>query len=83
MADEIPAYTVNDQLRGLIEQLSSYIETYHGGEVKFIDFNGKVVTVKLGGACLGCPLSPGTVKGWVEGTVKQFFPQVEDVRTVE
>jgi len=83
MADETPQYSINDQLRGLVEQLSAYIETYHGGEVEFLEFDGKVVTVKLGGACLGCPLSPVTVKGWVEGTVKQFFPEVESVRAIE
>jgi Fe-S cluster biogenesis protein NfuA len=83
MADEIPKYSINDQLRGLVEKLSAYIETYHGGEVEFIDFDGKVVKIKLGGACLGCPLSAVTVKGWVEGTVKQFFPEVEGVQTVE
>jgi len=83
MVDETPKYSINDQLRGLVEQLSAYIETYHGGEVDFVDFDGKVVKVKLGGACLGCPLSPVTVKGWVEGTVKQFFPEVEGVQTVE
>ncbi len=83
MANETPEYSINDQLRGLVEQLSAYIETYHGGEVEFIDFDGKVVTVKLGGACLGCPLSPVTVKGWVEGTVKQFFPEVEGVKAIE
>ncbi len=83
MADETPQYSINDQLRGLVEQLSAYIETYHGGEVEFIKYDGKVVTVKLGGACLGCPLSPVTVKGWVEGTVKQFFPEVESVRAIE
>ena len=83
MADETPNYSINDQLRGLIEQLSAYIETYHGGEVEFVDFDGKILTVKLGGACLGCPLSPVTVKGWVEGTVKQFFPEVEGVKAIE
>ena len=83
MVDETPKYSINDQLRGLVEQLSAYIETYHGGEVDFVDFDGKVVKVKLGGACLGCPLSPVTVKGWVEGTVKQFFPEVEGVQTIE
>jgi len=83
MVNETPEYSINDQLRGLVEQLSAYIETYHGGEVEFIDFDGKVVTVKLGGACLGCPLSPVTVKGWVEGTVKQFFPEVEGVKAIE
>lgn len=83
MVDETSKYSISDHLRGLVEQLSAYIETYHGGQVDFVDFDGKVVTVKLGGACLGCPLSPVTVKGWVEGTVKQFFPEVEGVQTVE
>ena len=46
MVDEIPEYSINDQLRGLVEQLSAYIETYHGGEVEFIDFDGKIVTRK-------------------------------------
>lgn len=82
MTEETPKFSIDDQLRGLIEQLSAYIETYHGGEVEFVDFDGKILTVKLGGACLGCPLSPVTVKGWVEGTVKQFFPEVEAVKAL-
>lgn len=83
MANEVPQFSIKDQLRGLVEQLSAYIETYHGGEVEFIDYDGKILSVKLGGACLGCPLSPVTVKGWVEGTVKQFFPEVEGVKAIE
>jgi len=79
MAGELPNYSLEEQLRGLIEQISAYIETYHGGAVEFISFDGKVVRVKLGGACLNCPLSPVTLKGWVEGTVKQFFPEIEKV----
>ena len=30
-------------------------------------------------ACLGCPLLPSTLHGWVEGTVRQFFPEIENV----
>ncbi|NMC85019.1 MAG: NifU family protein [Anaerolineaceae bacterium] len=71
-----------EQLRGLIEQLNAYITTYHGGAVELVSFDGKVVKVRLGGACLGCPLSPLTVKGWVEGTVKQFFPEIDHVEAV-
>ncbi|HWQ45311.1 MAG TPA: NifU family protein [Longilinea sp.] len=74
-----PDYSKDEQLRGLIEQLDAYIENYHGGRVEFVSFDGKVVKVKLGGACLGCPLSPVTLKGWVEGTVRQFFPEIEKV----
>jgi Fe-S cluster biogenesis protein NfuA len=71
----------DEQLRVLIQRLSAYIEQFHGGSVEFISFDGKVLRVRLGGACLGCPLSPNTVHGWVQGTVKQFFPEIERVES--
>ena len=65
------------QLRALIDKLSAYVEQFHGGTVEFVSFNGKQVKVRLGGACLNCPLLPSTLHGWVEGTIHQFFPDVE------
>ncbi len=70
-----------EQLRNLIKHVSSYIEQFHGGSVEYLSFDGKVLKVRLGGACLGCPLSPNTVHGWVEGTVRQFFPEIEHVES--
>lgn len=67
------------QLRGLIEQLSAYVEQFHGGSVDYVSFDGKTLKVRLGGACLGCPLLPATLHGWVAGTVHQFFPEIEVV----
>jgi Fe-S cluster biogenesis protein NfuA len=64
------------QLKSLVENLSAYIEQFHGGSVEFISFDGETLKVRLGGACLGCPLSPATLHGWVEGTIKQFFPDI-------
>lgn len=72
---------IEEQVRVLIQRLSAYIEQFHGGAVEFISFDGKVLKVRLGGACLGCPLSPNTLHGWVEGTVRQFFPQIEKVES--
>ena len=71
-----PAYSSNEQLRALVENLSAYIEHFHGGSVELVSYDGNIAKVKLGGACLGCPLSPVTLHGWVEGTIKQFFPDV-------
>ena len=68
-----------DRLRALVERISAYIEQYHGGSVKFVALEGKLLKVQLGGACLGCPLLPSTLHGWVEGTVRQFFPEIEEV----
>ena len=82
MDDNLPNYSQDEQLRGLIEQLDAYISTYHGGSVELVSYDGKLVKIRLGGACLGCPLSPSTVHGWVEGTIKQFFPEVIDVESI-
>ncbi len=78
MADTNPAdqYTEEERIRALIEKINAYIEHYHGGSVQMVSLNGKVLTVRLGGACLGCPLSPTTLHGWVAGTVHQFFPDL-------
>lgn len=76
-------YSTETRLRALLEQISAYIETYHGGSVELVSFNGKELVVHLGGACLGCPLSVNTLHGWVEGTVRQFFPEISEIRSVD
>ncbi len=76
-----PDFTDQERMKALIEQLDSYISHYHGGGVELVSFEGNTVKVKLGGACLGCPLSPVTLHGWVEGTIHQFFPDVQVIET--
>ena len=66
-----------EQVRDLLEKVSAYIEHYHGGSVELVSLEGDVIKVRMGGACLGCPLSPSTLHGWVEGTVHQFFPELK------
>ena len=82
----VPEYTGDDvladpqtRMRGLVDFLSSYIEYYHGGWVRMVSFDGETLQVEMGGACVGCPLSPSTLRGWVEGTARQFFPDLQGV----
>lgn len=72
-------FTLEERVRALVETLDAYISQYHGGSVELVDFDGKTLKVRLGGACDGCPLSPTTLNGWVAGTVRQFFPEIENV----
>lgn len=72
-----------EEVRTLVAQISAYIEQYHGGSAELVSFENAVATVRLGGACLGCPLSASTLEGWVQGTVRQFFPEVEVVAAEE
>jgi len=74
--------TPQERMRALLEVISSYIEHYHGGFVRMVDFDGKVLRVQMGGACEGCRLAPATLQGWVAGTVRQFFPEVERIEEV-
>ena len=71
--------TEEEQLGVLLARISAYIEQYHGGSVEMVSLEGKVLKVRLLGACEGCPLSPVTLHGWVEGTVRQFFPDIQVV----
>lgn len=55
-----------------------------GGDVHFRSFdesNG-IVYIKLKGACSSCSLSEETLKGGIEGMLKHYVPEVEEVRAV-
>lgn len=72
-------FTEEERLQVLIDKISAYIEQYHGGSVEMVSLKDKVLKVRLLGACEGCPLSPVTLHGWIEGTVHQFFPDIQVV----
>jgi Fe-S cluster biogenesis protein NfuA len=74
--------SAEERMRALIETLSAYIENFHGGAVEMVAFDGETLQIRMSGACLGCPLSPVTLHGWVEGTVRQFFPGLKNVEAV-
>jgi Fe-S cluster biogenesis protein NfuA len=37
----------------------------------------------MGGACEGCEFSQQTLNGWIAGTIRPFFPNVNLVEAVE
>jgi Fe-S cluster biogenesis protein NfuA len=79
---EATAVSDIERMRDLIEKLSAYIEYYHGGAIEMVAFDGRTLQVRMLGACEGCALASGTLHGWVEGTVRPFFPDLETVQAV-
>lgn len=71
-----------EQVKGLLTQVSAYIEQYHGGFVEFDSLEGAVLKVKMGGACASCALTETTLQGWIAGTVRQFFPEIKEIKAV-
>lgn len=81
--DDLPIKASDEErMQALVEAISSYIEYYHGGAVEMVEFSDNTLKVRLMGACDGCDLAQVTLHGWVEGTVRQFFPDLERVEAV-
>jgi Fe-S cluster biogenesis protein NfuA len=81
---DVPAQASDvERIEALIGILSDYIEHYHGGFVELVHFDGKTLQVRLGGACEGCDFAPQTLNGWIAGTIRPFFPDIESVEAVK
>lgn len=57
----------------------------HGGNVEVIDFDqasGKL-SVRMQGACVGCPMSEMTLKAGIEDTLTSMIPEITEVVNVD
>jgi Fe-S cluster biogenesis protein NfuA len=53
-----------------------------GGNVELVDVNNGTVTLKLTGACAGCPFSTMTLKMGIEKVLRKEIPEVKEVVAV-
>ena len=56
-----------------------------GGDVEFVSYdqdNG-IVSVRLTGACVGCPMSAITLKAGIEEQMKAEIPEIKEVINVD
>ncbi len=54
-----------------------------GGDIELVGMVDGTVTIRLIGACDGCPMSPVTLRAGVERILRQEFPQVTEVVAIE
>lgn len=53
-----------------------------GGDIELVDVSeDNIVTVKLKGACAGCPFSQMTIKNFVERELKKAIPEIKKVES--
>jgi toxin CptA len=53
-----------------------------GGDLEFVSLEGGVLTVRLKGACAGCPRAALDLKNVVEALLRKRFPALREVRRV-
>ncbi|MCK5055563.1 MAG: NifU family protein [Candidatus Aminicenantes bacterium] len=72
---------MKERVNTVIEKVRPSLEA-DGGGIELVDVldDEKVVLVNLTGACHGCPMSTMTIKGFVEKTIKDEIPEINEVR---
>lgn len=50
-----------------------------GGNVELVNVEEGVVTVRLTGACGGCPMSTMTLRHGIERVIREQLPEVKEV----
>jgi len=85
MADETQAPGgIKDQIQEVIDRLRPLLQA-DGGDIELvgIDEDTGVVSVRLQGACKGCPGAAMTLKMGVERHMREKVPSVTEVIAVE
>ena len=74
---------MESKIKMVLDEIRPVLEA-DGGGVNFVDFNSEtgVVSVKLLGACGGCPMRQTTLSQGIEARLKQKIPEVSKVIAV-
>ena len=75
--------TVEQRIESALDKYIRPAVEMDGGAVYLHSFEKGVVKLMLKGACNGCPSSTITLKSGIEGVLKRFIPEVEEVMEAE
>jgi Fe-S cluster biogenesis protein NfuA len=70
---------IRERVAEIIKELRPAVQG-DGGDIELVDIDERgVVSVRLHGACIGCPSSGMTLKVGVEQSLKSRIPEVREV----
>lgn len=74
----------SDRVQGLVDEIRPMLQR-DGGDIELVSAaeDTGVVSVRLQGACKGCPGAAMTLKMGVERHLKEHIPEVTEVVAVE
>lgn len=72
---------VRDKVEEVLNQIRPSLRA-DGGDVELVDVKDGIVSVKLTGACSGCPMSTITLKNGIERLLKEEIPDIKEVAAV-
>ncbi|MGD0857431.1 MAG: NifU family protein [Dehalococcoidia bacterium] len=72
---------MKDQVQEVLNVIRPSLQA-DGGDVELVDVKDGIVSVKLKGACAGCPMSTMTLKKGIERFLKEKISAVKEVVAV-
>ena len=72
---------VRDKVEEVLNQIRPSLRA-DGGDVELVDVQDGIVSVKLTGACSGCPMSTITLKNGIERLLKEEIAGIKEVAAV-
>jgi len=73
---------VEDEIRRALEKIRPAVRL-DGGDIELVGIADGIVTIRLFGACDGCPMSPVTLRAGVERIIREEVPGVRTVVAVD
>jgi Fe-S cluster biogenesis protein NfuA len=71
-------HEMREKVEEVLRQIRPALLT-DGGDVELVDVSEGVVTLRLAGACGGCPMATVTLKQGIEQVLKEQVPEVKEV----
>jgi Fe-S cluster biogenesis protein NfuA len=69
---------MRDKVEAVLDDIRPSLQA-DGGDLQLVDVNDGVVTVRLLGACSGCPMATMTFQQGIERRLKEKVPGVKKV----
>ncbi|MCU0601940.1 MAG: NifU family protein [Desulfobacterales bacterium] len=70
---------MKEKVQAAIEKIRPMLQR-DGGDVELVGVQEGVVTVRLKGACHGCPMAQMTLKNGIEKLLKREVPEIVSVQ---
>jgi Fe-S cluster biogenesis protein NfuA len=73
---------MNEKVKAALDEIRPSLQA-DGGDVELVSVKDGTVSVKLTGACGGCPMATMTLKKGIEKILKEKIPEVKEVVSVK
>lgn len=72
---------LEEKVSKVLEKIRPSIQN-HGGDLELVKVQDNQVTIKILGACLGCPYAQATFSTGMEEMIKEEVPEIKKIKFI-